>query len=53
MAQIEIQLTRVLGGGASVLTFFALNLSRLSAAARVSAMEARPSSLQQVWSLSR
>ena len=45
---VQIQLTRVLGAGASLLTFFALNLSRLSAAARVSAMEARPSSLQPV-----
>ena len=34
------------------MTFFALTLSRLSAAARVSAMEAKPSSLQQVWLLS-
>ncbi len=49
-AMAQIQLTRVLGGGASLLTFFALTLRRLSAAARVSAMEARPSSLQQVWS---
>ena len=48
----QTQLIRVLGGGASLLTFLALTLSRLSAAARVSAMEARPSSLQQVWSLS-